>query len=148
MADKELRKMNRTELIEIIYALQQNERTLRTENEKLRRELDDKLLRMESAGSIAEAALSLNRVFEDAEAAAKQYLDSLRYVDENVEKILSEARRQADEIVATAEKEISAPAAPPHREEPRREEKRRTRRTRPVPEKTERPQKRRERHLK
>ncbi|MCD8321759.1 MAG: hypothetical protein LUC89_02590 [Oscillospiraceae bacterium] len=148
MADKELRKMNRTELIEIIYALQQNERTLRTENEKLRRQLDDKLLRMESAGSIAEAALSLNRVFEDAEAAAKQYLDSLRYVDENVEKILSEARQQADEIVAAAEKERAIPASESRREEPRREESRRQRRTRPVPEKTERPQKRRERHLK
>lgn len=148
MADKELRKMNRTELIEIIYALQQNERTLRTENEKLRRQLDDKLLHMESAGSIAEAALSLNRVFEDAEAAAKQYLDSLRYVDENVEKILSEARQQADEIVAAAEKERAIPASESRREEPRREESRRQRRTRPVPEKTERPQKRRERHLK
>ncbi|MCD7837336.1 MAG: hypothetical protein LUG65_00290 [Clostridiales bacterium] len=78
MADKELRGMNRTELIEIIYALQQNERTLRAENEALRRQLDDKILRMEKAGSIAEAALSLNHIFEDAEAAAQQYLDSLR----------------------------------------------------------------------
>ncbi|MCD8346691.1 MAG: hypothetical protein LUD16_01830, partial [Lachnospiraceae bacterium] len=85
MADKELRKMNRTELIEIIYALQQNEHSLRAENKELRRQLDDKLLRMKNAGSIAEAALSLNQVFEDADAAARQYVDSLRYVDENAE---------------------------------------------------------------
>ncbi|MCD8077152.1 MAG: DNA repair protein [Lachnospiraceae bacterium] len=78
MAEKELRKMNRTELIEIIYALQQNERILRRQNEELRSQLDDKILRMEKAGSIAEAALSLNHIFEDAEAAAQQYLESLR----------------------------------------------------------------------
>lgn len=39
MADNELRRMNRTELIEIIYAQQQNERQLRDENEELHREL-------------------------------------------------------------------------------------------------------------
>ncbi|MCD7960056.1 MAG: hypothetical protein LUF89_11470 [Ruminococcus sp.] len=66
MAEKELRRMNRTELIEIIYALQQNKKTLREENEKLRRQLKEKLLRMENAGSIAEAALSLHHIFEDA----------------------------------------------------------------------------------
>ncbi|MCD8189904.1 MAG: hypothetical protein LUD78_06725 [Clostridiales bacterium] len=82
MADKELRGMNRTELIEIIYALQQNERSLRAENDRLRRQLEDRLLRMEKAGSIAEAALSLNHVFEDAEAAAQQYLDSLQAMAE------------------------------------------------------------------
>ncbi|MCD8142032.1 MAG: DNA repair protein [Clostridiales bacterium] len=70
--------MNRTELIEIIYALQQNERTLRTENEELRRQLEDKTIRIEKAGSIAEAALSLNHIFEDAEAAARQYLASIQ----------------------------------------------------------------------
>ncbi|MCD8117374.1 MAG: hypothetical protein LUE21_09730 [Oscillospiraceae bacterium] len=154
MADKELRKMNRTELIEIIYALQQNERTLRTENEKLRRQLDDKLLRMESAGSIAEAAMSLNHVFEDAEAAARQYLDSLRYVDENVDKILSEARQQADQIVAAARQERTAQEPEPapraetrrqRRTRPPSEETRQQRRTRPAPEDTPR---RRERHLK
>lgn len=106
MADKELRRMNRTELIEIIYALQQNERSLRAENEELRRQLDDKLLRMKNAGSIAEAALSLNRVFEDAEAAARQYMDSLRYVEENAEEILADARQRAAEIITNAQTEV------------------------------------------
>lgn len=85
MADKELRGMNRTELIEIIYALQQEERTLRAENEQLHRQLEDRTLRMEKAGSIAEAALSLNHIFEDAEAATRQYLDSLKALNESAE---------------------------------------------------------------
>ncbi len=78
MAEKELRKMNRTELIEIIYALQQNEKTLRAQVEELTRQLEDKHLRLERAGSIAEAALSMNHIFEAAQAAADQYLLSVR----------------------------------------------------------------------
>jgi len=35
-------------------------------------------LRLEQVGSIAEAALSLNRVFEAAQAAADQYLESVK----------------------------------------------------------------------
>ncbi len=102
MADKELRKMNRTELIEIIYAMQQNERTLREENEKLQRLLHDKMIRLGRSGSIAEAALDLNHIFEDAEAAAQQYLDSLKDADERASQILTDAREKADEILMAA----------------------------------------------
>ncbi|MCD7758045.1 MAG: hypothetical protein LUH45_07730 [Clostridiales bacterium] len=123
MADKELRKMNRTELIEIIYALQQNERALREENERLQAQLDDKVLRIEKAGSIAEAALSLNRIFEDAEQAALQYLTSIREANDSAEQILEDARREAETIlaqakekaqeVASAQRSETAPVPPP-----------------------------------
>lgn len=119
MADKEkeLRQMNRTELIEIIYALQQNEKILREENENLKRQVSEKVLRIEKAGSIAEAALSLNHIFEDAQKASEQYLESirereasLRLSQESVlesaradaEKISQDAQRQAEEIIAAA----------------------------------------------
>ncbi|MCD8022762.1 MAG: hypothetical protein LUF30_07270 [Lachnospiraceae bacterium] len=85
MADKELRRMSRAELIEIIYALQQNEKAIRSQNDELTRQLEDKILRIENAGSIAEAALSLNRVFEDAQKAADQYLDSVRMIGRGAE---------------------------------------------------------------
>jgi len=103
LAEKELRRMNRTELIEIIYALQQNKKTLREENEKLRHQLKEKLLRMENAGSIAEAALSLHHIFEDAQDAASQYLESLQYAHDNADKIVDEARIQAKQVRAAAD---------------------------------------------
>ncbi|MCD8217183.1 MAG: hypothetical protein LUD01_03915 [Clostridiales bacterium] len=103
MANKELRSMNRAELIEIIYALQQEERSIREENEKLHAELDEKILRLDKAGSIAEAALGLNHIFEDAEAAAQQYLDSLRVVETEAARILENARQKAEQIVTDAE---------------------------------------------
>ncbi|MCD8118475.1 MAG: hypothetical protein LUE29_03105 [Lachnospiraceae bacterium] len=108
MAEKELRKMNRTELIEIIYALQQNERSIREENEELRRQLDDRLLRLEQAGSIAEAALSLNHVFEDAEEAAQQYLLSLQEGSAGVAEVLADAQKKADAMLAETEEKADA----------------------------------------
>ncbi len=105
MADKELRRMNRTELIEIIYALQQNENNLRTENEELKEQLDDKAIRIEQAGSIAEAALSLNHIFEDAQRAAEQYSLSLQDAYGQADEIIEQARAEAEQIRAQARAE-------------------------------------------
>ncbi len=106
MKDKELRKMSRMELIEIIYALQQNEKMLRTENTELKRKLEDKKIKIENAGSIAEAALELNRVFEDAQSAAEQYINSAQEAAEiKAGQIIAEAEAKAAEIRAEAENE-------------------------------------------
>ena len=77
MAERELRRMNRMELIEIIYALKQHEEELERQNAKPV-SYTHRTLRLEQVGSIAEAALSLNRVFEAAQAAADQYLESVK----------------------------------------------------------------------
>ena len=69
MADRELRHMSRTELVEIIYALKQSEDALRKENEVLTARLQDRQIHIQKAGSIAQAALELNHVFEAAQAA-------------------------------------------------------------------------------
>lgn len=112
MAEKELRKMNRTELIEIIYALQQNEKSLRRENEDLHEQLEDKTIRLEKSGSIAEAALGLNHIFEDAEKAARQYLASVKEANGPAElqaqTILANATKKAEALTKQAEKECAA----------------------------------------
>ena len=78
MADTQLRHLSRLELIDIIYELQKQNQAAAEEIEQLRKALDEKELRLANAGSIAEAALSLNGVFEAAQAAADQYLLSVR----------------------------------------------------------------------
>ncbi len=70
--------MSRTELIEIIYALQQENKQLSNKNEDLCRQLEERRITLENSGSIAEAALALNKVFEDAQRAADQYLLSVK----------------------------------------------------------------------
>ena len=111
MADRELRRMHRAELIEIIYALKQNEDQLKAQNAALTAQLQDRQLRLANAGSIAEAALSLNGVFDAAQAAADQYLQAVRTsaaeTQAQKEQILADAERQAKEIVDTAERQAA-----------------------------------------
>lgn len=77
-AVKELRKMRRSELIEIIYALETREAQLEQEKEALEDKLRQREILIEQSGSIAEAALGLNQVFAAAQAAADDYLASIR----------------------------------------------------------------------
>ena len=125
MADRELRRMHRAELIEIIYALKQSEDQLKAQNAALTAQLQDRQLRLESAGSIAQAALELNNVFA-AQAAADDYLHSVQasLADTNAtaantlsqarseaKRILEQAQADADSLKAQAQQECDAMTA-------------------------------------
>ncbi len=99
MVEKELRRMNRAELIEIIYEYEKRVRELEQANADLKEKLDDRMIRIGRAGSIAEASLDINRIFGVAQRTADQYLASISAVYEelesNREQLLGEARREA-----------------------------------------------------
>ena len=50
MADRELRHMRRTELVEIIFALKQSEDQLKAENADLTAKLEQRQIHLDSAG--------------------------------------------------------------------------------------------------
>lgn len=109
MAQKELRRMNRVELIEIIYALEQNEEELKQENQELRKKLEERKVVVENAGSIAEAVAGLNHIFDTAQRTAYDYLASVAAVKEEAEReaerIVNEAKEEAGRIIADAKKQ-------------------------------------------
>lgn len=78
MADRELKKLSRAELIDIIYALKEREDDLSAQVAALEEKLAQREIQISRPGSIAEAALAINRVFEQAQAAAEDYLLSVR----------------------------------------------------------------------
>jgi len=78
MKQKELRKLRRTELLELMLQMQEEIDRLRQENQELNQRLLDRRITLEQAGSIAEAALKLNKVFEAAQQAAEDYLHSIQ----------------------------------------------------------------------
>lgn len=80
MTDKELRRLGRRDLIEIIYEVRKNEAALQVENEALKKQLADKHRRISKAGNLAELSASLNGLFEAAQATADQYLAEIREV--------------------------------------------------------------------
>lgn len=106
MAGKELRHMSRGELIDVIYALKKQQEELAAENEELRQHLSQRELKLQKAGSIAEAAMSLNQVFEAAQQAADQYLQSVYAncgdAEEMAKGILADANAQAQNTLEQA----------------------------------------------
>ena len=58
MTDREFKRLSRSQLIEIIYQFQLKQDELIAENARLAKALEEKRLRIEQAGNIAEAALA------------------------------------------------------------------------------------------
>ncbi len=79
MTDNELKRMSRADLLEILLAQSREIERLRDEVAELNDRLEEREILMSRSGSIAEASLRLNRVFEAAQKAADQYVDSVRY---------------------------------------------------------------------
>lgn len=82
MTEKELRRLSRRELLEMLITRTIENERLTEELQQARKELSDRELIQERAGSMAEAALQLNGVFEAADRAAREYLKNIRRMAE------------------------------------------------------------------
>lgn len=78
MTDKKPIRLKRQEMLEIMVAQSEEIDSLRIRVEELEAQLANRQLMMEQCGSIAEAALALNGVFEAAQKAADQYLENIK----------------------------------------------------------------------
>lgn len=83
MNEKELKKLSRKQLLELLLKQTENSEKLQLQLEEMKNELEKRIMMEKKAGSIAEAALQLNGIFETAQAAADQYLENIRYVQGN-----------------------------------------------------------------
>lgn len=110
MTDKELRKLGRIELIDIIYQLEKRQNELQEENTALQSKLDSVRITIDEAGSIAEAAVGINGVFEAAQKAANQYLSEIRMANSETEErcnlMIFEAEKKAAALIEKAENEV------------------------------------------
>lgn len=78
MKDKELQKLKRIELYEIMLAQSEEIDKLRQQLEEARIALASRDIKMKEAGSIAQASLKLTQVFEEAQKAADLYLYNIK----------------------------------------------------------------------
>lgn len=115
MTDKDLKKLTRKQLLELL--LEQTERAdhLQTRLLELTDKLTDRTLIETSAGSMAKAALELSGVFEAADNAAAQYLANIKRLNDNAEEdaykrakvIIDKAKQEAKEERERSEKRIA-----------------------------------------
>lgn len=78
MTSKELRKLSRRELIEVLLAQTREMEQLKAELNSKNELLEKREINIRESGSIAEAALRLSGIFEDAQKAADTYLAEIK----------------------------------------------------------------------
>ena len=109
MISNELKKLNRRELVDIIYQMKKNEQLLQDEITSLQRELQEKRLRLADVGSIVDAAVSITDVFTAAQSAADLYLHEISCMKAETEKecsqMVEEAQKAVDKIFAYGRKQ-------------------------------------------
>ena len=77
MEKQDLKKIKRKDLLELLLAQTNRIRELEEENIKLQNELNNRKIKIDESGTLAEAALKLNNLFEDAETAIDDYFYNL-----------------------------------------------------------------------
>lgn len=119
--NKELKKLNRKELLEILLEQTKRIEELETEVDNLKNKLESKKVIFKNAGSLADASLQLSGIFNVAQEAAEIYLNNIKELKEKGEqeienlktKMLRETARkckkrekEADEFIKNVELEV------------------------------------------
>lgn len=107
----DLRKLGRRELLEMLIEQSEEVLALQKQLDEANAALAEKNIAIDKAGSIAEAALALNGVFDATERACRQYAENAR---RQSDQLLAEARRMADSIIAEASRRSKEMLHPPH----------------------------------
>lgn len=103
MTELELRKLKRTELLEMLLEQTKEKERLAGEVAKLKEQLEDRQIRIDKAGTIAQASFELNGVFEAAEAAAQQYLENIKLLNDRQETICAIKEKEVADRCAAQE---------------------------------------------
>lgn len=107
MTDKELRHLSRSELLQMMIAQSRELEELRTRLDRAETALRRREIAMDRAGSIAEAALQLNGVFDAAEAACQQYTENIRDLSgrqqEICQRLEQESQARSSALLAEAQ---------------------------------------------
>ena len=110
MTDKELRKLHREDLLQILISQQRQIDELKAALEDSEAALNDKKIALEESGSIAEAALRLSGVFATAQEATDRYTQQMR---ERADELVAQAKAEAEQILNGARREVGLPPVNP-----------------------------------
>lgn len=91
--EKDLKKLSRADLLELLVAQTKENERLTNLLMRANEELNKRQLVLNDSGSIAEAALRLSGIFDIAQAAADQYLESVRLKTQKEEEVYASQRQ-------------------------------------------------------
>jgi len=110
MEKKKQNKISKKELLEILLSQAKRIEELETELEKTKTKLESKIILIEESGTLAEAALKLNKVFETAQEAADQYLlnikEQCKRKEQETKRKCKKLRDETDEYLKETELKV------------------------------------------
>lgn len=95
--------LSRNEMVMVLHDQEQEIEKLKAKIDELQAQLDNYEAVFSEAGSLADAAVQINKLFDAAQAAANMYLENIKRKSERTDAILADVERQADEIISEAE---------------------------------------------
>ncbi len=105
MTERDLKKLSKAELLERL--IEQNKQTEKLQEalEDANRKIAERALKIDKAGSLAEASLVLNGMFEAAEAACLQYSENIKLLSMRQEQICTQMELESKIKCEQLEKE-------------------------------------------
>lgn len=95
MTEKELRRLSRADLLEMLIEQSAELHKVRKKCRLLEQKMESRQIAIDEAGSIAEAALRINGVFEAAQASCEQYMENIRALSERQEMICQQREQES-----------------------------------------------------
>lgn len=108
MTERELRRLRRADLLEMLLDQSRELEHLRSQLNQAKEQLASRSIALQDSGSIAEAALQLNGVFDAAQKACEQYLYNIQTRSADQEKICARMEQETLEKCAGMKKETEA----------------------------------------
>ena len=103
MTQEELKKLKRIDLLEMLIEQGRENEKLKKRLAEAESELESRRIAIENAGSMAQAALQLNNVFQAAEKAKEQYIENIFSRDISQIDIEEEVRNYCLDMISNAE---------------------------------------------
>ena len=112
MTDKELRRLSRSDLLELLLVQRKENEQLRCILDQTQAQLADRTIRLDNVGSIAEASLQLSGIFEAAQDSCQYYLDNIKRMNDQQTEICqqmeNETKEKCERMVEEAERKAQA----------------------------------------
>lgn len=107
MTERELRRLSRADLLELLLAQRRENEQLRCMLDQTQSKLADRTIKIDNAGTLAEASLQLSGIFTAAQDACQYYVDNIQQLSERqslvCQQMEQETREKCDRMVAEAE---------------------------------------------
>lgn len=112
MTDKELKKLHRRDLLELLIQQTEDNEKMQSRVDLMNAQLQSRNINLSKAGSIAEAVVQVNEVYQRADKIAEEYLQNVRLLSERQEEACARMERECQEkcdvMVEDAEKQCAA----------------------------------------